>query len=563
MKIKIKRKINSEEKIYAEEIIDFLIKQRSIKNKDEFLKPKKPSEISFEQLFSNKEREKFINKLKEVKKKSETIVVYTDYDADGLTGGAILWETLYLLGFKVMPYVPHRRLEGYGFSKKGIDNVKNFYNPSLIISVDHGITAGDKIAYAKKMGISVVISDHHLKSDKIPDNALAIFHNSSLSGSGVSFFLAREIYESFKLTDRDIKEKIKLLEEYFLYDYLCLATIGTIADLVPLIGPSRSLVKYGLSAFSSVKRFGIKHILQEAGIKGRKITPYEIGFMIAPRINALGRLGHSIDTLRLLCTQNEERAQVLARKIGKKNKERQDILDRAIKEAKENFNNQISELKFLPKIIILYSDQWHEGIIGLIASKMVEEFYRPTIIMSINNGFVKGSARSIPGFDITSLLRKLNSDLLEVGGHPLAAGFTLLKENLNKFSQKVLRLGSEVLKEEDIEKKIEVDLDIPLNKVTLFLAKQIERLEPFGIGNLPPLFYSEGRLTDARLFGNKNQHLKIFLEDNFSSLEIIFFNEGNQFLNLKKGEFKRVCYYLGIDRWDGKEKLIGMGKAIF
>jgi len=597
MKIKIKRKIDKQKQFSDEQIIDFLLKDRGIKHKEDFLNPKCPEKISFNEFFSKKEFDKVIKKLKEIKEKGGMVVVYTDYDADGITGGAILWETLHLLGFKAMPYVPYRKLEGYGFSKKGIDKIKKLYNPSLIISVDHGISAAEKISYAKSLGISIIITDHHMKSAKKPDDALAtsdvalaIFHTDKLSGSGVAYFFAKEIFSHFYKTStvkntqgrtaavlenslsgtaavKDNKKTSevnwKLLENNFSFDYLSLASIGTIADLVPLLGPSRSITKYGLEAFPKVGRMGIKHILKEAGIENRKITPYEIGFIIAPRINALGRLEHAIDALRLLCTSKEEKAQMLAAKIGEKNRERQDLVGKTIEEAKKIVSSQWSSVSKMPKIIILSSDKWHEGIIGLIASKLVDEFYRPTIIMAINDGFAKGSARSISGFDVTLFLRSQKKYLVDIGGHKAAAGFTIEKDKIDKFIKKAEKDAGKILTEKNLEREIKVDLAIPLSKINISLVKKIESLEPFGIGNPQPLFYSEGKLVDAKLFGKNNNHLKIYLKDDSSfPLEFVFFGQGQDFLKLSRGQKIAVVHNLEIDRWRGKEKIRGKGKII-
>jgi single-stranded-DNA-specific exonuclease len=560
MKIKIKRKIGEQNNLAIEEIINLLLKDRGIKNKEEFLNPKYPKDISFGDFFSKKSLAKVIKKLKEIKKTDKMIIVYTDYDADGITGGAILWETLHLLGFKTMPYVPHRQLEGYGFSKIGIDTIKELYDPSLIISVDHGISAVEKISYARSLGIPIIVTDHHIKAAKKPKEALAIFHTDKLSGAGVAYFLAKEIFNNFKKYGQDT---ILSLQNNFQTDYLALASIGTIADLVPLLGSSRSITKYGLESFPKVKRYGIRHVLKEAGIEDRKITPYEIGFIIAPRINALGRLEHAIDALRLLCTTKEEKAQMLAAKMGEKNRERQDILEKAVEEAKEKLAVETHNYASLPKIIILSSNKWHEGIIGLIASKLVDEFYRPTIIMSIGDDFVKGSARSIPGFDITTFIRSVKSGIIDVGGHKGAAGFTIEKSKISIFTRAATTMVNRLIKDKDLEKTIIVDLKIPLSKANLSLACSLEKLQPFGVGNPQPLFYSEGELAEAKLFGRNNEHLKIYLKDESSLLlEFVFFNQGQDFLNLSRGQKMGVVYNLEIDRWGGKEKIRGRGKLI-
>ena len=560
------------EKLEVEEIINLILKKRQIADLKEFLNPPSPLiynlnffHSSFENLFK-----KTLEILQEVKEKNQMIVVYTDYDADGITGGAILWETLYLLGFKVMPYVPDRKKEGYGFSIRGIDNVIKKFNPSLIISVDHGITKVKEVRYLKEKGIKVIITDHHLKTDKVPQ-ADAIFHIPSLSGSGVAYFFAKEIYQTLKLKIKN-KENLKLLENNFSLDYQVLSSIGTIADLVALIGPSRSLVKYGLESFLKTKRVGIKHILKEAGIEKRKITPYEVGFIIAPRINAVGRLENALDALRLLCTKKEERAFQLASYVGEKNRQRQDILEKAVKEA-ENMVKKTSEGESQEKLIILKKENWHEGIIGLIASKIAEEFYRPTIVLTKTDGIYKASARSIPSFHITNFLRQFKKYLIDVGGHEQASGFTLNQGNLEKFIEESVKMAQEEIKDKDLERKIYVDLKIPLKLVTLDLAKELEKLYPFGIGNPQPVFLSKGKIHAAKIFGKKNEHLKLFIKsiDDFPSsllsknhlsassaaLEFLFFNQASLFPRLSRDQEVKIIYTLEVDRWGEKENIRG------
>jgi len=545
MKITFKHELKSDANLTNEQITTLLLKSRQIKNLDEFLNPPSPLTFSLQDFGSYKKSfEKVLKILKSIKEKNQMIVVYTDYDADGITGGAILWETLHLLGFKVMPYVPHRRLEGYGFSKKGIDNVRLKFDPALIISVDHGITKVEEIKYATKLGIKIIVTDHHLKGDKVPKKAEAIFHIPALSGSGVAYFFAKEIYAKTSAVN-------EVLANNFETDYLALASIGTIADLVPLVGLSRSLVKHGLETFPKVKRFGIKHILKQAGIEGKKITPYEVGFMIAPRINAIGRLEHAIDALRLLCTNDEKKAYDLAHKIGNINIERQELVEKSVAEAREIIRNSQSVIK--NKIIVLVSEKWHEGIIGLIASKIAEEFYRPTLVLTKTNGGYKGSARSIPSFHVTKFLRSLKKNLIDVGGHKQAAGFTLDKKQLNAFTKNAQKLADKLIKNKDFERKIEADLKIPISKINLDLVKSLETLEPFGIGNPKPTFYSEGILTGAQLLGKTQKHLKIFVD----CFEFLAFNQADKFKELFRGQKIKVVYSLEIDRWNGRERLKG------
>ena len=568
IKIIFKHEVKPSDKITPQQLVDLILKHRQIKDINEFLNPQSPLKISILDFGFKKEWGETLKLLKEIKKKNQMIIVYTDYDADGITGGAILWETLYLLGFKTMPYVPNRKTEGYGFSITGIDKVIKKFNPALIISVDHGITKVKEIEYAKKKGIKIIITDHHLKSDKTP-KAEAIFHIPELSGSGVAYFFAKEIFTrlqkqsigrtaAVKEERSDGKTTAVKLKENFETDYLALASIGTIADLVPLIGPSRSIAKLGLDAFSKVKRYGIRHILKEAGIENKKITPYEVGFIIAPRINAVGRLKDATDALRLLCTTNESRAKELAQYVGDKNRERQDLVKKSVEEAEINLKSQISNVKSIPKIIILVSQKWHEGIIGLIASKITEEFYRPTIVLTKTNGVYKGSARSIPPFHITNFLRSLKKYLIDVGGHAQAAGFTIEEKKLNDFVTAAQELSSKLIKDKELERKIEVDIKVPVSKVNLELAKALESLEPFGIANPRPTFLSEDVITNAQLFGKTNNHLKIFIEN----LELIAFNQGEKFKQLSRGEKIKVVYNLEVDRWNERERLRGMIKFL-
>ncbi len=556
MRLEVKKKLKEE--VSAEVIIDELLDLRGIKEKEIFLNPPSPLEIDFEDFGFEKELKKTIDILRAIKKSGKKVVVYTDYDADGITGGAILWETLYLLGFDVMPYVPHRQKEGYGFSVEGLKRVKELYNPALIISVDHGISAADKIAFAKReLGIPIIVTDHHLKPEILPQDAEAIFHTEKLSGSGVSYFFSKALFNALK--DKKTPDE---LEENFSNYYLSLASIGTIADLVPLVGPSRSIAKHGLDAFGKITRVGIRELLKEAGIEGKKITPWEIGFIIAPRINAVGRLEDATDALRLLCTRKKFRARELARKLGEKNRIRQNMVEEAVELARRKVERNYG--KKLPKVLIVWDEAWHEGIIGLIASKLVEEFNRPAIVITSSDGFYKASARSIPSFHITDFLRSLKEFLLEVGGHSQAAGFKMQSSKLKGFIDKAVLKAEKLLKEEDLQKTLTVDLQIPLSSASLKLAFLLENLQPFGIGNPAPVFLSEAEVVSAKFFGKNNDHLKIHLKDEKTKepFEVIAFGEAGLFFKLSRGKRVRVVYSIEINRWRGREFLRGRLKYI-
>jgi len=552
MNIHIKRTIG--EKETDEQIIAHLIKDRGIKDVVSFLAPRHPTEIALGSFFEDKKTfqknwTKFIILLKKIKKDSAMIVVYMDYDADGITGGAVMWETLHKLGFKVMPFVPDRKLEGYGFSEKGIDRVRKEFNPALIISVDHGIVAHEKITYAKKLGIQIVVTDHHQKKKTEPEDALLVFHTDKLSGSGVAYFVAKEIYNSLKKSD----DKLLDLSFQFTNDYLSLASIGTIADLVPLVNESRSVAKYGLEAFSKTKKAGLREILVEARLDNKKISTYDVGYIIAPRINVFGRLEHGLEALRLLCTGSPKQAHELASRGGKINKNRQDIVETSVQQAIEQVDSS-------SKIIIVYSDQWEEGVIGLIASKLMNLYYRPVIVMTQSDGFVKGSARSVSGINITAFLRDLQNLLIDVGGHAAAAGFSIAAAQVDEFTKKAQQKAQKEIKKALLVKKIHADVALPLKKVSLNLAKKILSLEPFGIGNPTPTFLSQGIIQDIVSVGKDGSHIKLLLRDEDIFLELIYFRGAEEAKKLKRGAAVKILYNLQVDEWNGKEKVKGIVK---
>jgi len=552
MKLLWKKEIKLGDKITSDQLVQQLIENRRIKNVEEFLNPPSPLNIElgqFNKSYSGSLKKVF-KLLEQIKKENKTIIVYTDYDADGITGGAILWETLHLLGFKTMPYVPHRVTEGYGFSLKGIDAVKKQFDPALIISVDHGITAEKKIAYTKSIGIPIIITDHHLKSDTPPTSAFAVFHVPELSGSGVSYFFSKAIFNHFsRSTIHDTR--FKKLKFNFSHDYLALASIGTVADLVPLTGASRSIVKHGLAQFPFVHRIGIQEILKQAGIDKKQITTYEVGFIIAPRINAIGRLEHAIEALRLLCTTDQKRAQELSSMIGQKNTERQDLVSKAVDNAFAKVRVASYKLQE-KKIIILSSDQWHEGIIGLIASKLAEKFYRPVIIMTRSGLNFKGSARSIPAFHMTDALREHKNLLIDVGGHAQAAGFTMEQKKLSSFINALTKFADKKLTNEDLVKMVTADIKLPISVITKTLIEKLNQLKPTGMGNPAPTFLSVVVIEKAYTMGKEQQHLKFYTQ---GGMEFVAFGKGELLKSLSRGEVREVVYIPELNEWNGNQRI--------
>lgn len=532
------------------ELLDLLFKKRNITDVDLFLHPPHPSTISLEKLGFKKEARELVSILQTVKQKGETIVVYTDYDTDGITGGAVMWETLHHLGFKVFPYVPHRQTEGYGFSQKGIDAAIEKYHPSLFISVDHGISARKEISYIAKRGIQVVVTDHHTKPPDVPDAASVIIHCPLVSGSGLAYIVAHEVALHFGMDH-------SLLKKLFHTDLLALASFGIIADLVPLIGPARAIAYHGLIAVSASSKPGIRALLKTAGLDGA-VSAYHVGFALAPRINAVGRLSHAIEALRMLCTTNEIKAQELAMSASHFNTSRQEMVEKAVKTAMEQINEDD-----LPRIILVENDGWNEGIIGLIASKLVEKWNLPTIVLTKAEKGWKGSARSVSGFDITSFLRSL-AILEHVGGHPQAAGFSLEDRQKELFIQTVHTAAK--LLPAFAPKVQHIDAAIPLELVSLELAEKLALWEPFGIGNPKPVFQSIAQVKKVDFVGKTKSHLKVQLtppSNNQHIVEMMMFNPTEeQKTHVKLGHMLTCTYTVELNEWRGNRKATGHLKMI-
>lgn len=468
---------------------------------------------------------------------NESIVVYSDYDADGITAGTVMWETLHNLGARVMPYIPHRAEEGYGLSKKGIDSVVALHKPTLIITVDHGITAWEKVEYAKSQGIDVVITDHHVKPEKIPD--CTIVHTTKLCGAGVSWFVAKEL-----LAVSDIPSSVSS-------ELIALAAIGTIADMVPLVGANRSIVKYGLAAINTTTRVGLRALIMEAGLTQGEIRTYNISHVLAPRLNAMGRLVHAMDALRLLCTKNQDKATALAKILSETNKERQLMTSDMASHAKELMKDSDKKLLFVA------DSSYNQGVIGLVAGKLVEEYYRPAIVLAKGERISKASARSIAGFNIVEAIRSCADILIDVGGHPMAAGFTVETKHLDELKTRLEDLAGRKITDDMLVKSLRVDAKIPLTLVTQTLWSGIGDFEPFGLGNAEPIFATHGlRVTDARLVGNGNKHLKLLLSDAAGTrMDGIAFNLGELYSRLTEDAVVDVAYAIDMNEWSGRRKL--------
>lgn len=482
---------------------------------------------------------KTIARLKDAIVKQEQIIIYGDYDVDGITSSAILWETLHhSLGAKVMPYIPHRVEEGYGLSLQGIENVLLKYpETKIIITVDNGIVAHAAVDFANSKELDVIITDHHVASDVLP-TAFSIVHTTKLCGAGVAYMLSQELKKTFGVIDGD--------------DLLELATLGTIADLVPLQDGNRIIVKYGLPNLRMTKRLGLSALFEEAGITRDSLDVYDIGHIIAPRLNATGRMASAMDSLRLLCTHDRERASELASLLGVTNKERQSVMIDATKHAIDTIKNGNAPVK---KILIAVHDEYPEGVIGLVAGRIVEEFYRPAIVISKGEKHSKGSVRSINGFNIIEFLRNSSEFFVNVGGHPMAAGFTIETDKIAAMQEALERLA-EAMDDGILIRTIKVDCEIPLAVVTERFYTALRQLSPFGMANAEPTFVSRGlTIGDMRVLGKEGRHLRLSLSGPNAVMEAIAFGMGELAKELHIGDMIDVVYTVDENNWNGRKKL--------
>lgn len=545
--MKTREKVKSEQKdTQIQTIIKTLLENRGLKGKkdiEEFLHPKlQQLQAPF---FDKKELDVAIIRIQKAIKNKEKIIVYSDYDADGITGAAILWETLHALGSVTLPYMPNRMDEGYGLSVKGIDNMLVEHpDTKLIITVDHGITAAKQVQYAREKGIDVIITDHHT----IPVNRpkpLATIHTTKLAGSGVALLFSAILKANNNNTLLTAVSKV-LLENM---DHVSLAALGTIADLVPLIGVNRVVAKFGLAELNKTKRVGLQALIEESGLKDKKLGTYDVSYMLAPRINASGRLTDALDSLRLLCTTDPSRGKILAAQLGSINTERKTIMENATDHAK-------SIVRLHHKLIFVVHESYHEGVIGLVAGRLVEQYWKPAIVIARKEGFSKASARSVPGYNIIEAIRTAGELLVDCGGHPMAAGFTIATEKIEQLEKQLSAHVEETLSDELLTRELRVDMELSFDGISKGLYVAIQEFQPFGIGNPEPVFSTCGvTIRDARTMGVDGKHLKLVLVKDGATFEAVGFGMGQLYPKLSSDKPIDLVYTITTNTWNGQEKI--------
>jgi len=524
-----------------------------------------------------------VQRLKQAVTKKEKITVYGDYDVDGITGVAILWQILTLLGADVDYYIPHRIDEGYGLNDEAIQTLAKS-GSKLLVTVDCGVTAYSSAELAGQLGLDLIITDHH-QIDARPDRpptplasgnagaaelpkAVAIVHpaleksypNQDSAGAMVAFKLAWAIANELS-SGRLVGAKpaaAKKLEprlREFMLNATSLAAIGTIADIVDLRGENRVLTSFGLKALPECNLSGIQALIESAGLTGHRLDSFHIGFRLAPMLNAAGRMGHARLAVELLTSDSRIRSMQIAEYLKEQNNQRQQYERKIFKQACEMI---VERNLHHPdrKSIVLANENWHTGVIGIVASRIVDKFYRPTIMINAGaaeNGIAQGSARSIRGFCLLSAIKACSQHLISFGGHKMAAGVTIEIEKIDRFAADFEAYAKQNLNEDDVSAKLNIDAVAPLAEFRKETVSELQMLGPFGEGNPEPIFVTKGvRLASPpRRVGSAGEHLQLAITDNTNAVRCIGFRFGKLEKKLLENEFFNVAYQPQLNTYNG------------
>ncbi len=533
-----------QEKYKINKLLATLLVNRKIISEAEITKFLNPKRSDFYNPFGMPDMEKAINRILKAIENGEKIIIYGDYDVDGITSVAVLKSFLEERGLQIGVYIPNRLNEGYGLNKEAIKFISdNGYQ--LMITVDCGITATEEIEYAKSLGIETIITDHHEPIEILPDAVAVVdakrkdnkYECRNLAGVGVVFKLIQALSIKMGL---DEKEFLKFL------DIVC---VGTISDIVPLTDENRVIVKLGLKLVEQTRNLGLREILQSCGYS--KINSTTISFGVAPRINACGRMGHQEDALNLLLSKNIDEVKDLTAKLNEYNKTRQDIEKSIYQEAVEKIEkNNLSN----NSTIVVYGNGWHHGVIGIVSSKITELYFKPSILLSEEDGEYKGSGRSINGFDLHEALMECNQTIKKFGGHAMAVGISIEKDKIEQFKE----MFEKIAKEKNVDKIIpiiNVDAEIRLDDINKDMVESLKELEPYGEANKMPVFaFKNLKIESIRSLTN-GKNLKLSVRDNKNIVNAIGFNLGELSEIYKIGDKVDIAGNLEINSFNGVDSI--------
>jgi single-stranded-DNA-specific exonuclease len=545
--------INAELKDYHP-LVRKLLYTRGIRDEKSAKRFLNPKLSHLEDPFSFYDIEKACKRIEKAINDGERIFIHGDFDVDGICATAILWDYLYRQrNARVLPYIPSRVDEGYGMSKSSIGSIKK-KGGDLVISVDCGIRDSELIASHRKTknnpdGLDFIVTDHHELGEKLP-RYIPVIHplhpkgdNQSkyISGAAVAWKLVAALE---KRRSSDFKwEKIPGLD---------LVGMATVCDIMPLVGENRIFVAFGLEQMRRNPRLGIRAMMGESSILRQDLEAYHLGFILGPRINAAGRIGDATDALRLLVTQKSRRAESLAEKLGKLNRERQEMTKTLLDEARA----AIEEEGTGKHLYFAYGDDWPEGIIGLVAGKIQEEFNHPVVVVSKKKSESRGSARSVSGFSIIEAIESLGDLLESFGGHDQAAGFTVKTQNIEDFKQRLQSIARKQLKESHFIKEVKADAVVEVSDLDWEFWNASQSLAPFGYGNRKPVFWIKNAMVAGLDTVGDGKHLKLILKgEEGDFLSCIYFRGGNWINRLAEGDTIDLVGNLNVNKWNGEENL--------
>lgn len=527
-------------------IIAELLTQRKISSFQEAKDFFRPQWDDLHDPFLMQDMDKAVTRIDQALTQGESLMVYGDYDVDGTTSVALMASFLQQKGASITPYIPDRYTEGYGVSYRGIDcaAAKGIH---LIIALDCGVKAYDKVAYAKTKGIDFIICDHHLPGENVPD-AVALLNPkrpdcsypfTELCGCGIGFKLIQALTQFWKDDHSQ------------LIPYLDLVATATAADIVPMIGENRVLCFFGLQQIRENARSGIKRLL---GALKRPATISDLVFRVAPRINAAGRMDHALTAVTLLMTEDQETLSQIAEQIEQFNNERRVTDQRITQEALQQIEMRAEDNA---SATVVYADDWHKGVVGIVASRLIETHYRPTVVLTRSGEQYVGSVRSVKGYDVYTALEACSAHMKQFGGHKYAAGLTLDQDQLSGFKSIFEQVVSQTIQTEQLIPKKLFDTQLSLNEITLKLFRIVEQMAPFGPQNMRPVFYSENCIDSgaSRVIGKDKSHLRLSIQTSNGPLEGIGFGMADYFPSISKGTPFDLLYSLDENQWNGQRTL--------
>ena len=518
-----------------------IIVNKGLKTKEEIEIFLNPTRNDFHDPYLMPDMEIAVNRILKAIENKEKVIIYGDYDVDGITSITVLKKFLADRGLQVDQYIPNRLDEGYGLNKAAIEKiVEQKYN--LMITVDCGISGIEEIEYANSLGLETIITDHHEPSDILP-NAIAVvdakrkdnqYPCNQLAGVGVVFKLTQAISQKLGL---DAKEYLEFL------DIVC---VGTISDIVPLVDENRVIAKLGLKLVEVTKNIGLRTLLKQIGYK--KVDSAAISFGVAPRINACGRMGHEKEALELFLTEDLAKAEQIAQRLNEYNKQRQDIEKRIYTEVLEKTEKGEKN----KPCIVLADENWHHGVIGIVASKITDIYYKPSILICFEENEGKGSGRSIPGFDLYEALTNCNQNIDKFGGHAMAIGISVSKENFPKFKEDFIKY-TENANIKDLVPIINIDSEISIKDMQTETVRELNMLEPYGEANKMPIFMYRNLKIDSIRALSEGKHLKLTLKDDNLIIDAIGFNMGHLVNEYRLGDKIDVAGSLEINAFNNRE----------